>query len=104
MDQPPKSHDLYYKAGRKLRAAFSHEWALRLYLVLTIAGLVGVVVLDLGLGSRWDLWPDFFRGRYWRFGREFYYLSNWLVMLFIFGPFLIAKAFDWIASGRRTGS
>ena len=88
---------------RKLRGAFSHEWAWRVYVVLTIVGLIGVVVLDLSHGSRWDLWPDFFRADYWDLGdSRFYRRSNWLVMLYIFGPFLIAKALDWIASGRRT--
>ncbi len=104
MDQPNKFYDLCYKVGRNLRGAFSNEWIWRVYVVLTVVGLVGVVVLDLSHGSRWDLWPDFFRAKYWDFGGyRFYHLSNWLVTLFIFGPFLFAKALDWITSGRRTG-
>ena len=34
-------------------------------------------------------------------GLSLYRYANWLVLVLIFGPFLVAKALDWITSGRR---
>ncbi len=87
---------------RKLRGAFSQEWTWRVYVVLTIAGLAGVVVLDLSQYN-WDLLWDFFKASHWKLGSELLYkYANWLVLLLIFGPLLVAKALDWITENAKT--
>ncbi len=87
---------------RRLRGAFSQEWTWRVYVVLTIAGIAGVVVLDLSQ-HYWDLLWDIFDPDHWNLSSAtLYRYANWLVMLLIFGPFLVAKALDYITEKGKT--
>lgn len=91
-----------------LKKYFVHEWSWRLYVVLQVIGLVGLVYLDV-TNKNWSIVPDFFdyRGRlgfYWDIFKEWHwtrYHTNWYAIIFLFGPFVIAKSLDWISEARR---
>jgi hypothetical protein len=90
----------------KFRSLFKIEWPWRLFLVLQIAGFIGIAYLAIANDDNWHLFPytrlndetvwDFFDSQFWT-----EYHENWLVIAFLIGPFLIAKATDWIFVARK---
>ncbi len=89
---------------RMLRSMFLKEWVWRLFLSLQVLGLVVLIYADVSAGSNWSFLPDLldyrgqlqfewaiFDGHYWT-----RYRHNWVFLLALFGPFLVAKAIDWI--------
>lgn len=98
----------------KLRSQFSYEWTWRLYLVLTIAGFISIVYLDLSnvgcsffprqfgsdmgnLSYKWT-W-SFWVATDWELSSHIG--LNWIAVALLLAPFLVAKAVDWIALGTR---
>jgi len=92
---------------RLFRSLFKNEWTWRLFLVLQIAGLIGIIYLILTNDDRWNLFPhqhfytddsdwDFLNSRYWT-----EYHENWFTLVFLVGPFLLTKATDWIFVAKR---
>lgn len=88
---------------QKLRNLFASEQAWRVYVVLQVAGLAGIIFLDATHRSwsilptkeyRWYSW-DLFNGMYYT-----YYATNWYALALMFGPLLLAKALDWISAGK----
>lgn len=86
---------------------FKAEWTWRLYLVLQIIGVVRLIYIQTS-SNAWHLLPytsgyirgrlfcEFFDSRYWR-DEPF----NGPALLAIFGPFLVAKAIDWILEAKK---
>lgn len=92
---------------KRLRGMFASEQAWRIYVVLQVAGLAGIVFLD-ATNRRWSILPtersvwgafwyrwDLFDGMHYT-----YYATNWYALALIFGPILLAKAFDWVSAGK----
>ena len=92
-----------------LRAQFRHEWTWRLFWVLQLSGVLGIVLLDAAQTS-WDLLPrnkygwhwDLFDVRYWDLSssRVDRY-ANWIAAGMLFGPYAVVRATDWVIAGRR---
>lgn len=94
---------------------FRHEWAYRLFLVLALIGLLGIVVLDMSQNN-WDVLPyldtlgysgqygrvirwDLLQSGHWDLSRTHVYsYANWLLLLCLLGPFAVARSVDWIVS------
>ena len=95
------------KIMKKIRALFIEEWVWRMFIVLQIAGLVGIVVLDVASRDwqflpyfalvsgdlRWDLINK--SGFNW-YGDYF----NWYALFMLFGPFAISKGIDWVLGAK----
>lgn len=92
---------------RKFRSLFKNEWTWRLFLVLQVVGIIGIVYLALTNDDRWNLFPhehiytddsdwDILNSRYWT-----EYHENWFAAAFLVGPFLLSKATDWIFLAKR---
>jgi hypothetical protein len=86
----------------KFRSLFKNEWTWRLFLVLQIVGIIGIIYLALTDDDHWNLFPheqiytddpdwDFLNSRFWT-----EHHGNWFAMAFLIGPFLLSKATDWI--------
>ena len=79
---------------------FSQQWIFRLFIVLQVAGFIGLIVLMVTGGSgHWEL-SDLQRERYWD-GRRGGGFDNWLAMYFTFVPFLITEAVDVVYGAKR---
>ena len=95
----------------KIRAQFGEEWVWRMFIVLQIAGIIGIVYLDV-TNSSWQFLPDFtdYRGRFklnmHLFEGRYYttYKNNWHTLALLFGPFVVSKGIDWITSAKNEGS
>lgn len=93
---------------KKIRGAFRLEWTWRLFLVSQTVGLLALIVTDL-TSSMWSIVPDFtdFRGRFrfeWDVFDDRYWTrdtENWKALIFIFGPFPLARGIDWIVSSKN---
>jgi len=92
------------------RSLFKNEWTWRLFLVLQVIGIIGVTCLIFTNDDRWNLFPhqhlyaddstwDLMNSRYWS-----EYHENWLAAVFLFSPFFLSKAIDWILAGRKNSS
>jgi hypothetical protein len=87
-----------------LRSMFVKEWVWRLFLGLQVLGLVVLIYADVSAGRNWSFLPDLLdnRGQLqfdWAIFDDYYwtrYRHNWVFLLALFGPFLVAKAIDWI--------
>lgn len=99
--------DFLRKLHARLRGLFEAEWTWRLFLVLQAVGLIALLHLDL-TDTSWDFLPqwksylntfgwDFFEA--WHWGKHDN--TNWLALSYFPGPFLLAKAVDWIENARR---
>jgi len=92
----------------KIRGQFNHEWVWRLFVVLQIAGILGLIYIDV-TNINWSVLPDFtdYRGRLdfdWDFFKAWYWIryhTNWYGIAFLFGPFAISKSVDWISESRN---
>jgi hypothetical protein len=90
----------------KFRSFFKNEWTWRLFLVLQIGGFIGITYLAISNDNNWHLFPyirwndetvwNFFDSQFWT-----EYHENWLVTVFLIGPFLMAKATDWVFSAQK---
>lgn len=81
--------------------SFSFEWTWRFFLVLQGFGLLRVVYLmsgDLSIADLLDV--DRYFDNYHGYSRR----QNWLVLAYLFGPFLLAKSIDWIYSAKKSTS
>jgi hypothetical protein len=93
----------------KFNSLFKNEWIWRLFLVLQIGGIIGITCLAIIDDNNWKLLPytswsnemawDFFDSWYWT-----HYHENWFVIAFLFSPFLISKAADWIFAAKNKTS
>jgi hypothetical protein len=85
----------------KFRSLFKKEWTWRLFMILQVAGIIGVAYLAMANDNNWHLFPytrlddetvwDFNDSQFWTGSHE-----NWLVVLFLVGPLLMTKAIDWV--------
>jgi hypothetical protein len=83
---------------------FVEEWVWRLFLTLQALGLFVLIYADVSAGRNWSFLPDLldYRGQLqfnWAIFDKYYYTRyryNWVFLLALFGPFLVAKAIDWI--------
>jgi hypothetical protein len=90
----------------KFRSLFKNEWTWRLFMVLQITGIVGIAYLAIANDNNWHLFPytrwndemvwDFLDSQFWTESHE-----NWLVVVFLIGPFLMAKAIDWVFVAKK---
>jgi|ERR1700733_8536346 len=94
----------------KLKSLFKNEWIWRLFIVLQIIGIIGIIYLTLTNDDRWNLIPhqsvytddpasDFLNSRFWTDSHE-----NWFATAFLFGPLLMSKAMDWIFTAKKKTS
>jgi hypothetical protein len=94
----------------KLKSLFKNEWIWRLFVVLQVGGIIGIIYLTLTNDDRWNLIPhqtvytddpawDFLNSRFWT-----EYHENWFAAVFLFGPILISKATDWIFAAKKKDS
>lgn len=87
-----------------LRDMFVKEWIWRLFLSLQALGVFTLIYADVSAGDNWSFLPDLFDyrnqpqfewaifdGRYWTRHHH-----NWLFLFALLGPFLAAKAIDWM--------
>jgi hypothetical protein len=92
---------------RKFRLLFKNEWTWRLFLVLQVVGLIGIIYLAITNDNHWHLLPytsildneltwDFFGSSFWTYHHE-----NWFATAFFVGPFLLSKAMDWIFAAKK---
>ena len=88
-----------------LKTLFINEWIWRLFLVLQIVGIIGIAWLTITDDHHWKLFPytwnnemawDVFDPVYWT-----RYHENWFAIAFLFSPFSISKAVDWIFVGKK---
>lgn len=97
---------------KMLRDLFNFEWAWRLFVVSQILGLLVIVYVDWTASPNyspggglltikspgWDFFMDFFDLNEWGgWGRT----ENRISFVCIFGPFLVWKSVDWIASSAN---
>jgi len=94
------------------RSLFKNQWTWRLFFVLQATGIIGIVYVATN-NSDWHLFPhdypddyhtdgpfwDYLNSRYWTDDHE-----NWFVTAFLFGPFLLTKALDWIFEAKKKSS
>ena len=90
----------------KFRSLFKNEWILRLFLVLQIAGFIGIACLAIMDTNGWKLFPykswdqeltwDFLNSTYWTYHHE-----NWFTIILLISPLLISKATDWISPDKK---
>ncbi|HEV7285019.1 MAG TPA: hypothetical protein VGN75_09180 [Kaistia sp.] len=89
----------------KWKGLFASERTWRIYVVLQLLGLAAITMMDI-LTSSWDALPrSGYGGLRWDVLDSHYYeryAYNWYFLLFLFGPTLSAKAFDWIGGGGST--
>jgi hypothetical protein len=93
----------------KFRSLVKNEWMWRLFVVLQVVGIIGIIYLSTN-NPDWHLFPhdypddyhtdgpywDYLNSRYWTEDHE-----NWFVTAFLFGPFLLTKAMDWIFEAKK---
>ncbi|MFN8818444.1 MAG: hypothetical protein ACK5WY_00380 [Holosporaceae bacterium] len=74
----------------KIRSQFNLEWVWRMYIVIQIIGLSGILYLVYANYTG-----------YWRFLRRYKFSFNEIdeILLFLVLPFAISKSIDWIISG-----
>jgi hypothetical protein len=90
----------------KFRSLFKNEWTWRLFMVFQIAGLLGIAYLTIANENNWHLFPytrwtgetvwDFCDSLFWT-----EYHENWLVIVFLIGPFFMAKSMDWVSVAKK---
>jgi hypothetical protein len=89
---------------KKLRNQFEEEWIWRTFIVFQIAGIIGIIYLDIS-DINWDFLPNFSQyGNYWHLFDSFHYTrykTNWYTLSLLFGPFAISKAIDWITRAKE---
>lgn len=90
---------------RLLRPHFLNELSWRIFVVFQLAGLGGLFFLQV-TEEIWSIFPSssYQRGWEWPLFNSNYYTShhaNGIALAFIFGPFFIAKAFDWVISSNK---
>ncbi len=86
-----------------IRKQFLRTELFRLFIVLQTLGIAAVTYMDMTV-SYWDLFPAMQYGVWaWDFTRTFYWQMdgeqtpyNLYAAIFLFGPFLITKAADWV--------
>lgn len=91
-----------------LRNMFVEEWIWRLFLSLQALGVVALIYADVASGDNWSFLPDLFGYRNqlqfdWAIFDDYYwtrYHHNWLFLFSLLGPFLAAKAVDWIVGAN----
>lgn len=87
-----------------LRDMFLKEWIWRLFLSLQALGIFTLIYADVSSGDNWSFLPDLFGYRNqlqfeWAIFDGYYWTRhhhNWLILLALLGPFLAAKAIDWV--------
>ncbi len=90
----------------KFRSLFKNEWTWRLCMVLQITGIIGIAYLAIANDNNWHIFPhtrlndetvwDLCDSQFWTGSHE-----NWLAVTFLIGPFLIAKAIDWVFIAKK---
>ena len=90
----------------KFKSLFKNEWTWRLFMVLQITGIFGIVYLAIANDNNWHLFPytnwngelnwDFSNSSFWTDNHE-----SWFVTAFLVVPFLMSKAIDWIFAAQR---
>jgi hypothetical protein len=90
----------------KFRSLFKKAWTWRLFVVLQIVGIVGIIYLTVTNDDFWNLFPhehvftedvwDFLNSKFWT-----EYHENWFASAFLIGPFLLSKAMDWIFVSKK---
>ena len=91
----------------KFGLLFKNEWTWRLFIVLQVIGLIGIIYIAITNDNNWHLLPytsiwnneltwDLFGSSFWKYHHE-----NWFVAVFLIGPFLISKATDWVFAAKN---
>ena len=100
------------KLLKRLRALFELEWTWRLFVVLQIVGILGIIYLDITYRNNWNFLPEVkcCWGRFpygkieWDLINPSSYVTrhgvSLLAYFFLFGPFAFSKAVDWITSAK----
>lgn len=106
---------IFAKIKYFLRKQFLYEFTFRIFVILQLLGLLGIVLLD---GYHWyDLIPDmkrkisytisgwdFFDERYWDLPKirgSDVRGANWILLMCLFGPFCVCKIGEWLHSARE---
>jgi len=92
------------------RNHFGQQWIWRLFLVLQGIGILLLIYLDTSNRLDWDFFPDLnynrriFSRRNWDFFNGFFwgrYNYNWLALLYLAGPYMIARATGWVLEAKN---
>lgn len=89
---------------QRLRRQFVAEWTWRLFVSLQVLGISILIYLDF-TDQSWSVLPSdsYSYGFSWQLFESFYwktYHKNWLAAICLVGPYVVAKAIDWIVSAR----
>jgi hypothetical protein len=86
------------KQMKFLRKFFSKEWIWRLFLTLQIFGIILLICLELT--TTWVL-SDILDSKQYRRGQFGHIEENLMALGYLFFPFAITKAIDWILSAKE---